>query len=99
MAFGNGLGQPSQQSLLSRFTPPTMRGQLLGILGATNSLALVLGPLLAGLLLNIDTAAPSLVAAGLTVVALIFTIPILRLAVPSQVSLGSPSHALSSAGD
>ncbi len=99
MAFGNGLGQPSQQSLLSRFAPPTMRGQLLGILGATNSLALVLGPLLAGLLLNIDTAAPSLVAAGLTVVALIFTIPILRLAVPSQVSLGSPSHALSSAGD
>jgi MFS family permease len=99
MALGNGLGQPSQQSLLSRFAPPTMRGQLLGILGATNSLALVVGPLLAGLLLNINTAAPDLVAAGLAAVAFLFTIPILRLTAPSQARPGSPAPAPSSAGD
>ena len=99
LALGNGLGQPSQQSLLSRYAPATMRGQLLGILGATNSLALVVGPLLAGLLLSINTTAPDLVAAGLAAVAFLFTIPILRLTAPSQVGQGSPVPAVSSAGD
>lgn len=99
MALGNGLGQPSQQSLLSRYAQPTMRGQLLGILGATNSLALVVGPLVAGLLLDLGTAVPDLVAAGLSAVAFLFTIPILRITVASQDRPSSPSPALSPTAD
>lgn len=101
MALGNGLGQTSQQSLLSRFAPPTMRGQLLGVLGATNSLALVAGPLLAGLLLNVGTAAPDLAAAGLTAVAFFVSIPILRMAVPTEAEERASSTApvVATAGD
>jgi MFS family permease len=94
MAFGNGLGQTTQQSLLSRFAPPTMRGQLLSILAATNSLALIAGPLLAGLLLNISPAAPNLMAASLTAVAFIISLPILRLSTPAEDGPVSLSQAL-----
>jgi DHA1 family tetracycline resistance protein-like MFS transporter len=99
MALGNGLGQTTQQSLLSRFAPPTMRGQLLGILAATNSLALIAGPLLAGLLLNISPAAPNLMAAGLTAVAFIISLPILSLSTPAPDGPVSLAPAAVPAGD
>ena len=76
--------QPTQQSLISRFTPPTMRGQVLGILTSTNSLALMVGPVLAGLLLNVSTSAPNLVAAAVMGIAFLVSLPIFQLAVPSS---------------
>lgn len=47
-AFGQGVSQPSMQSLMTRFGGQGSRGQLLGTYQSARSLALILGPLWAG---------------------------------------------------
>lgn len=47
-AFGTGVSQPSMQSLMTRYGGQRQRGQLLGAYQSARSLALILGPLLAG---------------------------------------------------
>lgn len=47
-AFGTGVSQPSMQSLMTRYGGQRQRGQLLGTYQSARSLALILGPLLAG---------------------------------------------------
>jgi len=91
LALGNGVSQPSLQSIISRYAPPTMRGRVLGTFQSTASLMLVFGPLFSGVLLaEVGTAAPDLAAAGLLAVAFLLSFQILRLALPSQE--GSPAQ-------
>ncbi len=99
MAIGNGIGQPTQQSLISRYALPKVRGQLLGVMTSTSSLALVVGPLVAGVLLDIGTSTPNLIAAALTAVAFVVSLPILRLAVPIRDQRGGSSLIDAAAGD
>lgn len=74
-AFGQGVNQPSLQTLITRFGTPQTRGQLLGLVQSVNSLAFVLGPLWAGYVF--ETIAPSatyLVGAGLVFISLILAL-------------------------
>lgn len=48
LSFGRGVTEPSLQSLVTRFSPDSARGQLLGIYQAARSLALIVGPVWAG---------------------------------------------------
>jgi MFS family permease len=70
-----------------------MRGRVLGAFQSSNSLTLVIGPILAGLLLQTrikgmspGTAAalPLFVAAGLMAIAFLLSFRILRMELPSQ---------------
>jgi MFS family permease len=84
LALGNGVSQPSLQSLISRYAPPSMRGEVLGVFQSTQSLALIFGPLMAGPLLQQGPSAPQFVATGLIAVASLLGFQILKLALPSQ---------------
>ena len=93
LAIGNAVAQPSLQSIISRFAPPSMRGRVLGFFQSTNSVTLVIGPLLTGLMLQFpiaDTSAagqgalPVLVGAGLVTLAFVLSFRILRMKIPSQ---------------
>ena len=93
LAIGNALSQPSLQSIISRFSPPKMRGRVLGLFQSTNSLTLVFGPIFAGLLLSADfpslssestAALPMFAAAVLVTVAFFMSFRILHLELPTQ---------------
>jgi DHA1 family tetracycline resistance protein-like MFS transporter len=93
LAIGNALSQPSLQSIISRFAPPKMRGRVLGLFQSTNSLTLVFGPILAGLLLSADfpslspestAALPMFAAAVLVTIAFFMSFRILHLELPTQ---------------
>jgi DHA1 family tetracycline resistance protein-like MFS transporter len=93
LAIGNAVSQPSLQSIMSRFAPPKLRGRVLGLFQSTNSLTLVVGPILAGFLLGVDlpalspettAALPMYAAAALVTVAFVMSFRILRLKLPSQ---------------
>jgi DHA1 family tetracycline resistance protein-like MFS transporter len=98
LALGNGVSQPSLQSLISRFAPPSMRGRVLGIFQSVASLSLVIGPLMAGPLLDqVGTSAPDLVGAGLMTVAFLLSFQVLGLSLPSQEGIpaqveAAPAH-------
>ncbi|TFH35091.1 MAG: MFS transporter [Anaerolineales bacterium] len=103
LAIGNAVSQPSLQSIISRFAPPSMRGQVLGFFQSTNSITLIFGPILAGIMLQIpisDTslagqgAMPILVGAGLVTLAFLLSFRILRMQLPTQES---PIHVESAA--
>jgi MFS family permease len=93
LAVGNAVSQPSLQSIISRFSPPGLRGRVLGAFQSTNSLTLIIGPILAGLLLEADflslspqtiSATPMFLAAGLVAVAVVLSLRVLRMELPSQ---------------
>ncbi len=93
LAIGNAISQPSLQSIISRFSPPGLRGRVLGAFQSTNSLTLIIGPILAGLLLEADfpslspqtaSALPMFLAAGLVAVAVVLSLRVLRMELPSQ---------------
>ena len=93
LAIGNAISQPSLQSIISRFAPPSMRGQVLGFFQSTNSVTLIFGPILAGLMLQIpisnssvagQAALPILVGAGLVTLAFLLSFRILRMQLPTQ---------------
>ena len=54
LAFGSGCSQPALMSLLSRLSPINEQGQILGINMSFGSLARVVGPLLGGLLYELN---------------------------------------------
>ncbi|MGH2620300.1 MAG: MFS transporter, partial [Anaerolineales bacterium] len=93
LAAANAVNQPSLTSIISRFSPPHMRGRVLGAFQSSNSLTLVVGPVLAGLLLQAriagvspetEAALPLFVAAGLMLIAFLISFRILRMELPSQ---------------
>ena len=47
-AFGQGVSEPTMQSLVTRFGTPRTRGHLLGLYQSARSLALIFGPILFG---------------------------------------------------
>ncbi len=71
LALGAGLAIPSVTSIISNRTPEDMQGRLMGGVQAILSLALILGPVLAGLAFDqIAVPAPYLLGATLAVLAL-----------------------------
>jgi DHA1 family tetracycline resistance protein-like MFS transporter len=93
LAVGNSVSQPSLQSIISRFAPPSMRGRVLGIFQSTNSLTLIFGPILAGMLLEMNftflspqtvNAVPMFTASALVAVAAVLSLRVLRMVLPSQ---------------
>jgi MFS family permease len=70
-----------------------MRGRVLGAFQSSNSLTLVIGPIVAGLLLQMridgvspetEAALPLFVAAGLMAIAFLLSFRILRMDLPTQ---------------
>ena len=89
----NAVSQPSLQSLLSRFSPPEMRGRVLGAFQSSNSLTLVIGPILAGILLQLDlaflspesaVALPMFIGAIIMTIAFLLSFRVLRMELPTQ---------------
>jgi len=89
------VSQPSLQSILSRFSPPEMRGRVLGAFQSSNSLTLVIGPILAGILLQLNlptlspqtaVSIPMFVASSIMVIAFLMSFRILRMKLPTQES-------------
>jgi MFS family permease len=92
-AAANAVSQPSLQSMLSRFSPAEMRGRVLGAFQSSNSLTLVIGPILTGFLLqlNIDflsaetaVALPMFVGTIIMSIAFIMSFRLLRMKLPTQ---------------
>ncbi len=80
-AFGRGVSEPSLQSLVTRFG--TQRGQLLGFYQSARSLALIFGPVWSGYAFEeISPQAVFWVGGGLVVLALLFSLALLRQDVP-----------------
>ena len=106
IAIGSALSQPSVQSILSRFATPSTRGQLMGIMQAVQSLGLVIGPIIAGLLLESQwrsisprtvNALPMFASAAFVSVALLIGLFMLRVYLPSEEKIpaqptAAPAH-------
>lgn len=92
-AFGQGITEPNLQSLISRLGEKRERGQLLGFYQASRSLALIAGPILAGLIFeSISARSVYWVGGGLMTLALILALILLRQPLPaSPVRTGSPT--------
>jgi len=74
LALGMGLAIPSLTALISNRTPAEAQGRLMGSQQAILSLAMILGPALAGLAFDyVGTQAPYLVGGTLTLLALLFS--------------------------
>ena len=74
LALGMGLAIPSLTALISNLTPAEAQGRLMGGLQAILSLAMILGPALAGLASDyLGITAPYLIGGTLVVLALIFS--------------------------
>jgi len=82
IAIGQGLCYPSLTSLISRVSPESERGSLLGLATAVGSLARFIGPILAGFLYDVASAEGAFYGgAALMVFALVIAISMRRLAV------------------
>jgi DHA1 family tetracycline resistance protein-like MFS transporter len=78
-AFGQGVTQPSLQSLITRFGERGTGGRLLGIYQSTRSLALIFGPVWAGYVFQgISPRAVFLVGAVIMLIATMFALTLLR---------------------
>ena len=60
LAFGNGLCNPINTSLVSLYTPKEAQGEILGVLQSVGSLGRVIAPFTGSLLYGIDIHAPYL---------------------------------------
>jgi MFS transporter, DHA1 family, tetracycline resistance protein len=79
LAFGTGVLLPNMAALQT-FNAPNRRGQVLGLNQSATALGGVLGPLACGLLFqHLHPNAPIWLAVGLTVAAIVFTLPLLRM--------------------
>lgn len=86
-AFGQGVTQPSLQSLMTRFGRRGTGGQLLGLYQAARSLALIFGPVWAGL--AFERIGPRSVfygGAGLMALSTALAIALLSMRVPSEIA-------------
>jgi MFS transporter, DHA1 family, tetracycline resistance protein len=85
IAMGNGLTGPSLQSLITRFGSRQDQGQLLGIYQSARSIALIIGPIFAGLLFQaISPRAPYITAVPLIAISIGLGTLLKRQAIPSQ---------------
>jgi DHA1 family tetracycline resistance protein-like MFS transporter len=83
-AFGQGITEPNLQSLVSRLGSRSERGQLLGFYQASRSLALIGGPIMAGIIFEtVSGRAVYWAGGGLVTVALILAFVLLRQPVPA----------------
>jgi predicted MFS family arabinose efflux permease len=83
-AFGQGVSQPSLQSLVTRFGTERTRGQLLGLNQSARSLALIFGPVWAGYAYEaISPRAVFLVGSGIVLVAVLCALLLLRQEMPA----------------
>lgn len=84
-AFGQGVSQPSLQSMMTRFGGRGTGGQLLGLYQAVRSLALIFGPVWAGFAFEgIGPRSVFYGGAGLMALATILAIALVSMRVPSQ---------------
>jgi MFS transporter, DHA1 family, tetracycline resistance protein len=96
IAFGQGIAEPSQQALVTRFGTARTRGQLLGVYQSARSFALMLGPIWAGLAYDkISPRAVYLIGAGLLLLAAAFAAIMMRQTLPAP-QIMSPEPAASS---
>ncbi len=85
VAAGNGLTGPSLQSLVTRFGSRQDQGQLLGIYQSARSIALIGGPIFAGLLFQeVSPRAPYVTAVPLIALSIGLAYLLKRQAAPSQ---------------
>lgn len=78
-AFGTGVSEPTMQALVTRFGSRRMRGHLLGLYQSARSLALIGGPILAGVLYEgIAPRAVFVAGAGIMAVALVGGVLLLK---------------------
>lgn len=82
LALGQGVLTPTLSSAIAGSTAPDRAGTALGIQQSAGGLARVVGPIIGGTLFAMSTAAPYLVAAGLTLVVLPL-VPAGRLRAPA----------------
>jgi DHA1 family tetracycline resistance protein-like MFS transporter len=83
LAFGQGVTQPSLQSLVTRFGARQSGGQLLGLYQSSRSLALIFGPVWAGYAFEaIGPQAVLIVGGVLALIGTLFAILLFRQAVP-----------------
>ncbi|MCJ7657567.1 MAG: MFS transporter [Anaerolineales bacterium] len=94
-AFGQGVTEPSLQSMVTRFGDESTRGQLLGLYQSSRSLALIVGPIWAGLAYaNIDPQAVFVIGSGIIFCALVCALILSRQQIPSphqELHLEHPS--------
>jgi DHA1 family tetracycline resistance protein-like MFS transporter len=86
-AFGQGVSEPSLQSLVTRFGVGQVRGQMLGFYQSARSLALIIGPIWAGYVF--EALSPRAVYWGgslLVFIAILFVLVLLRQDLPSGIS-------------
>jgi MFS transporter, DHA1 family, tetracycline resistance protein len=81
LSFGFALPMPTSNSLITRESPPTDRGRILGLSQSLAALARVIGPLLTGLALQGASWLAFVVAGIVTAVALLLA---LRLEPPAR---------------
>jgi DHA1 family tetracycline resistance protein-like MFS transporter len=83
-AFGQGVTEPSLQSMITRFGEESTRGRLLGIYQSSRSLALIVGPIWAGLAYaNINPQSVFVIGSGIIFCALVCAIILSRQQIPS----------------
>jgi len=82
-AIGQGVNEPSLQSLTTRFGTERTRGGLLGLYQSARSLALIFGPVWAGMVFEqVSPQAVFWVGAGLMVLAFFFALGLQRATIP-----------------
>lgn len=94
-AFGQGVTEPSLQSMVTRFGDESTKGQLLGLYQSSRSLALIIGPIWAGLAYsNINPQAVFIIGSGIIICALVCALILSRQQIPSphkEIHLERPS--------
>lgn len=92
VAFGNGINQPSLQSLITRFSDERTHGRLLGLYQSSRSLALIVGPVWAGIVFqSISPRAPYAIAVPLLLLSIGLSLLLQRSVFPTQVVSGVKS--------
>ncbi len=94
-AFGQGVTQPSLQSLMTRYGKRGMGGRLLGYYQAARSLALIFGPVWSGFAFaQISPRSVFLGGAGLMVIATSMAVYLMRISAIDPAKPATPSEQL-----
>ncbi|MCB9422219.1 MAG: MFS transporter [Ardenticatenaceae bacterium] len=87
VALGNGINQPSLQSLITRFGDARTHGRLLGLYQSSRSLALIFGPIWAGFVFQaISPRAPFAIAVPLLCMGLTLGLLLQRHSFPQKAA-------------
>lgn len=91
-AFGLGVSEPNLQSLTTRFGREGLRGQLLGLYQSARSLALIFGPIWAGIVFDrISPRAVYFAGAGIMAIAVLFAVLLITQEIPGGESRRDPT--------